>query len=97
MHNSDLISQDQISNILFKHINIQLYCAIETQDTMNQFFTGKGLSDRGTFFNMKAVFRHHNLKSKVMDNFDHVWDFIEVLKNVIGLITESRNLNCLTM
>ena len=49
------------------------------QDTMNEFYSGKSLADRGTLYHIKEFFNHKSLKSNVMENFQHVWDFIEVI------------------
>ena len=47
---------------------------------MDAFFNGRSVADRGTLFNLKEYFRHRSLEGKVMDNFQHVYDFLEVNK-----------------
>jgi hypothetical protein len=49
------------------------------QDTMKEFFVAASVGARGTTYNIKELFNHRNLKEKVMDNFQHVWDFIQVI------------------
>ncbi|XP_014672745.1 PREDICTED: uncharacterized protein LOC106813191 [Priapulus caudatus] len=51
--------------------------AILLQDTMDMLFNGQSAPDKGTLFNIKNVFNHRNLKKKVMDNFNHVEDFLK--------------------
>lgn len=50
---------------------------------MNAFYRGNGVGDRGTLCNVRDFFRHHSLKTKVMENFQHVYDFYEVSENHI--------------
>ena len=45
---------------------------------MNQLFKQTSVGDRGTMYHLKEIFQHRSLKSKVMDNVQHVWDFVEV-------------------
>ena len=45
---------------------------------MKEFYNSGSVADRGTMYNIKVIFKHKNAKTEVMDNFQHVWDFIEV-------------------
>ena len=47
---------------------------------MNEFMKNGSVADDGTLANIREVFRHHSLKNKVMDNFQHVKDFVRVNK-----------------
>ncbi|XP_070554960.1 uncharacterized protein [Ptychodera flava] len=46
------------------------------QDTMDKLFTGKSLADPGTLFHIKTRFGHRSVKKKVIDNVNHVVDFL---------------------
>ena len=45
---------------------------------MDDFFNAVTITERGTLYNIKERFRHSSLKSKVMENVQHVTDFFEV-------------------
>ena len=47
---------------------------------MNALFDPKSDSDEGTLANLKEVFKHRNVKMKVMASYQHVADFIKVTK-----------------
>ena len=44
---------------------------------MNEFFNGKGATDKGSLFHLKNTFNHRNVQKKVSSAFNHVFDFIE--------------------
>ena len=52
---------------------------------MDVFFNGSSVADRGTVAQLKSFFQHRSLKPKVMDNFQHVWDFLEVCMTNIDI------------
>ena len=42
-------------------------------------FYKNSIAEKGTLGNIKQIFEHKSLKpSDVMNNFQHVWDFVEV-------------------
>ena len=46
---------------------------------MNSLFKGESVAERGTIAHLKEYFRHRSFSpKKVMDNFQHVWDFMQV-------------------
>lgn len=48
------------------------------QDFMNEFYNAESLAERGTVAQVKEMFGHRSLKRKVMANYQHVWDFVQV-------------------
>ena len=45
---------------------------------MDLFFKQTSVTKRGSLYNIKEVFNHRNVKQKVMEDFQHVHDFISV-------------------
>ena len=50
---------------------------------MNMLYRGQSVAARGTIAQLKGFFGHRSLKKDVMQNYQHVWDMIEV-KSVNG-------------
>ena len=48
------------------------------QDTMDEFFQYSSRGERGTLYHSKVYFGHKAVSSKVMANFQHVYDLVEV-------------------
>jgi hypothetical protein len=61
--------------------------SIYTQDTISTFFRGGSVANRGTLYNIKEVFNHRSVSSDVMNNFDHVWDLVQVYILIISSLT----------
>jgi len=59
------------------------------QDFMDQHFSQKSIGEIGSLYYIKEIFSHRSLKAAVMQNYQHVEDFIEVRnkKNSILCLT----------
>ncbi|XP_070542604.1 uncharacterized protein [Ptychodera flava] len=58
------------------------------QDIMDEFFRGSSAANRGTLAHAKNTFNHRAVKAKVMDNFNHVTDFLKfVTEGLVCLLT----------
>ena len=67
--------------------NLQhLYEYVVFQDTMNEFFKGSSIDERGTLCQLKADFKHRNLKVQVMQCFNHCNDFFIFVSEAFSTI-----------
>nr|XP_002736791.1 PREDICTED: uncharacterized protein LOC100378528 [Saccoglossus kowalevskii] len=49
---------------------------IVLQDIMDKMYNAKSAGSKGTLYNIKTVFKHKNVKTKVMDNMNEVTDLL---------------------
>ena len=52
------------------------YVPYAQQDTVNRLFSGKSYTERGTLSRMKNEFGHRSMSTDVMNNFNHVENFL---------------------
>ncbi|WAR07742.1 YNG1-like protein [Mya arenaria] len=61
------------------------------QDTMDQMFSGKSATDKGTLFHLKNVFNQRSVKANVYEAFNHVSEFLHfVTEGYISLFAMQK-------
>ncbi|XP_070564658.1 uncharacterized protein [Ptychodera flava] len=60
---------------------------------MNEFFTGGSAADRGTSFHTKNVLNQRNVKKNVMESYNHVTDFLDIVTEGYVCLLAMKQLN----
>ncbi len=54
---------------------------------MNELFDENSETVKGSLYYLKEYFEHRSVKKKVLDNFSHVWNLLEVRIVILVLPT----------